>query len=83
MLCSNTNREHWENLNELVSLPNQVEELRLHDLLEKQNVHQLMKKTFEPVSKLSNDVSDAVTKTLKTTSEDKIKAIANLYFQTY
>ena len=39
-----------------------------------------MKKIFQPVSKSSNDVSDAVTKTLKTTSEEKIKATANLNF---
>ena len=51
MLYSFKNIEASENLNELVSLQNQVRVVRLQDKLGKQNFHEGMKKVFKPVTK--------------------------------
>ena len=64
MLYSIENREDIENLNELVSLENQVKAVRLQDKLGKQNFHEDMKKVIEPVTKCIRDVSEEVTKTM-------------------
>ena len=58
MLFSTKNKEVLEKLNELVSLHNQVQEVRLQDKLRKQNYHTTAEKLFEPV-----------TDTIKNTSE--------------
>ena len=50
MLYSSKFRDDLENLNELVSLQNQVKELRLQDNLIKQIPHENIKKVFEPVT---------------------------------
>ena len=46
MLYSIKDREDLENLEELVSLENQVKVVRLQDKLGKQNFHEDMKKSF-------------------------------------
>ena len=53
------NRADLENLNEFLSLENQVKAVRLQDKLGEQNFHENMKKVFKPV-----------TDTIKKTSED-------------
>ena len=45
-----------KDLNELASLQNQVQEVRLQDKLGKQNFHEDKKKVFEPVTKSIKDV---------------------------
>ena len=51
MLYSIKDREDLVNLNELASLQDQVEAVRLQDKLGKQNFHEDLKKVFEPVTK--------------------------------
>ena len=48
MLFPIKNREDRENLNELISLKNQVQEVRLQDKLGEQNNHEDAKKLFKP-----------------------------------
>ena len=50
MLFSIKNIEDLEKLEELASLQNQVKVVRLQDKLGKQNIHEDMKKVFEPVT---------------------------------
>ena len=50
MLYSIKDGEDLENLNELVSLQDQVKTVRLQDKLGKQNFHEYMKKVFEPIT---------------------------------
>ena len=69
MLYSIEDREGLENLEELVSLENQVKAVRLQDKLGKQNFHEDMKKVFEPV-----------TNTMKNTSKNLRKTISGTYF---
>ena len=72
------NIEDLENLNELVSLENQVKTVALQDKLGKQNFQETMKKVFEPVTKSIKDVSEEVTKTLTETSNNNNKALENI-----
>ena len=51
MLYAIKDRENLKNLEELVSLENQVKVVKLQDKLGKQNFHEEMKKVFEPVTK--------------------------------
>ena len=46
MLYPIKNREDWKDLNEAVSLQNQVHEVRLQDKLGEQNYHEDAKKNF-------------------------------------
>ena len=69
------NRDDLENLNELVSLQNQVKAVRLQDKLGKQNFHEDMKKVFEPVTKSLENTSQDITKTLTENSNNNNKAI--------
>ena len=78
MLFAINNRDELEKLNELVSLQNQVQEVRLQDVLGKQNFHDDMKKVFEPVSKSIKDVYEEVAKTLPETSKNDNKPLENL-----
>ena len=78
MLFPIKNRENLENLNELVSLQNQVKAVRLQDKLGKQNFHEDMKKVFEPVTKSLENTSQDITKTLTENSNNNNKAIENL-----
>ena len=68
MLYSNKNREDLENLNELVSLQNQVKVVKLQDKLGEQNFHEDMKKVFEPVTKSLENTSENLTKAITETT---------------
>ena len=57
-----------ENLEELVSLEDQVKVVRLQDKLDKQNFHEDMTKVFEPVTKSLENTSQDKTKTITETS---------------
>ena len=72
------NVDDLENLNELVSLENQVKVVRLQDKLGKQNFHEDMNKVFEPVTKSIKDVSEEVTKTMTENSIKNNQALENL-----
>ena len=78
MLYSIKDREGLENLNELVSLQDQVKTVRLQDKLGKQNFHEDMKKVFAPVTKSLENTSQDITKTITETSLENNQAIENL-----
>ena len=78
MLYSVKNREDLENLNELVSLQDQVKTVRLQDKLGKQNFHEDMKKVFEPVTKSLEITSENLTKAITETSIKNNLAIENI-----
>ena len=78
MLYSIEDREDLENLNELVSLQDQVKTVRLQDKLGKQNFHEDMKKVFEPITKSLEKTSQDLTKTITETSVENNQAIENL-----
>ena len=78
MFYSIKDREDLEELNKLVSLQNQVQEVRLQDKLSKQNFHEDMNKVIETVTKSTEDVSEGVTKTMTETSISNNKAKENL-----
>ena len=72
------NNDDLENLNELVSLENQVNVVRLQDKLGKQNIHEDMKKVFEPVTNLLENTCQDITKTITETSIKNNQVIENL-----
>ena len=78
MLYSIKDRADLENLEELVSLQNQVKVVRLQDKLDKQNFHEDMKKMFEPVTKSLENTSQDITKAITETS---IKQTSNREFK--
>ena len=78
MLYSIKDREDLENLEELVSLENQVKAVRLQDKLGKQNFHKDMKIVFEPVTKSLEKTSQDITKTITETSIKNNQTIENL-----
>ena len=78
MLYSIKDREDLENLNELVSLEDQVKVVRLQDKLGKQNFHEDMKKVFEPVTKSLENTSENLTKAITETSIKNNLAIENI-----
>ena len=78
MLYSIKDREDLENLNELVSLQDQVKTVRMQEKLGKQNFHKDMKKVFEPVTKSIENTSQNITKTITETSVKNNQAIENL-----
>ena len=78
MFYSIKDREDLENLNELVSLQDQVKTVRLQEKLGKQNFHEDMKKVFEPVTKSLENASQDITKTITETSVKNNQAIENL-----
>ena len=67
-----------ENLEELVSLENQVKVVRLQDKLGKQNFHEDMKKIIEPVTKSIESTSQNITKTIAETSLENNQTIENI-----
>ena len=67
-----------ENLEEVVSLQNQVKVVRLQDKLGKQNVHENMKKVFEPVTKSLENTSEDITETVTESSVKNNQAVENL-----
>ena len=78
MLYSIKNREDLENLNELVSLQDQVKVIKLQDKLGQQNFHEGMKKVFEPVTKSLENTSENLTKAITETSIKNNQAIENI-----
>ena len=72
------NNDDLENLNELVSLENQVNVVRLQDKLGKQNFHEDMKNVFELVTKSLENTSQDITKTITESSIKDNQAIENL-----
>ena len=78
MLYSIKDREDLENLNELVSLQEQVKVVKLQDKLGKQNFHEDMKKVFEPVTKSLENTSENLTKAITETSIKNNLAIENM-----
>ena len=61
MLYSIKNVDDLGNLEELVSLQNQVKAVRLQHTLDKQNFHEDMQKVFEPVTKSLENTSQDIT----------------------
>ena len=78
MLFPIKNVEDLENLNELVSLQEQVKVVKLQDKLGKQNFHEDMKKVFEPVTKSLENTSEKLTKAITETSIKNNLAIENM-----
>ena len=78
MLFPINNRENLQNLNELVSLRNQVNEVRLQDKLGEQNYHEDSKRIFKPMTEAIKSTSENITKTLTENSINNNKAIENL-----
>ena len=78
MLYSIKDRKDLENLEELVSLENQVKVVKLQDKLGKQNFHEDMKKVFEPVTKSIENTSQDITKTITENSVKNNQALEKL-----
>ena len=78
MLYAIKDREDLENLNELVSLQDQVKVDKLQDKFGKQNFHEDMKKVFEPVTKSLENTSENLTKAITETSIKNNQAIENI-----
>ena len=78
MLFPINKREDLQNLNELVSLQNQVNEVRLQDRLGEQNYHEDSKKLFKPMTDVIKSTSKNITKTLTENAINNNKAIENL-----
>ena len=72
------NREDLENLNELVSLQNQVQEVRLQDKLGEQNYYHKTEKLFELVTDTKRNTSENLTKAITESSIKNNKALENL-----
>ena len=72
------NVEDLQNLNEAVSLQNQVKVVRLQDKLGKQNFHENMEEVFEPLTDTLKKTSDNIAKTITENSINNNKAIENL-----
>ena len=75
MLFPIKNREYLKNLNELVSLQDQVKVVKLQDKLGEQNFHEDIKKVFEPVTKSLKNNSENLTKAITETSIKNNQAI--------
>ena len=78
MLYSIKHREDLENLEELVSLENQVKVVRLQDKLGEQNFHENMKKVFEPVTKSLQNTSEKLTKAISESSKENNLTLENV-----
>ena len=72
------NNDDLENLNELVTLQNQVKAVRLQDKLGRQNFHEDMKKVFEPVTRSLENTSEIITKAITESSTKNNQARENL-----
>ena len=62
------NRDFFEHLNKVVSLHNQVEELKLQDRFGKQKFHENVRKVYEPLTDKIKNFSGDITKTMTETS---------------
>ena len=78
MLYSIKDREDLKNLEELVSLENQVKVVKLQDKLGKQNFHENLKKVFEPVTKSLENTSENLTKAITESSIKNNLTIENI-----
>ena len=78
MMLPIRNVEDLQNLNEAVSLQNQVKVVRLQDKLGKQNFHEDLKEVFEPITKSLENTSENITKTITETSNKNNNAISDL-----
>ena len=78
MLYSIKDREDLKNLEELVSLENQVKVVKLQDKLGKQNFHENLKKVFEPVTKSLEKTSENLTKAITESSIKNNLTIENI-----
>ena len=78
MLYSIKNVEDLKKLDEAVSLQNQVQEVRLQDMLGEQNYHEDTKKLFKPMTDTIRNTSENVIKTLAENSINNNKTIENL-----
>ena len=78
MLYSIKNVEDLQNWNDLVSLQNQVNEVRLQDKLGEQDYHEDAKKIFKLMTDAIKNTSENVTKTLTEKSINIIEAIEKL-----
>ena len=72
------NVEDLKNLNEAVSLQNEVKVVRLQNKLGEQNFHEDMTKVFEPLTDTLKKISENITKTITENSINNNKAIENL-----
>ena len=72
------NVEDLQNLNEAVSLQNQVKVVRLQNKLGEQNFHEDMTKVFEPLTDTLKKTSENITKTITENSINNNKAISEL-----
>ena len=77
MLYTIKNREDLENLKELASLKNQVEDLRKQDIKGKQNVFEIVKKFYEPLTKRIKDTFRDITRTMTKISINNKEATEN------
>ena len=78
MLFPIRNVTDLQNLNEAISLQNQVKVAKLQDKLGKQNFHEDMTKVFEPLTETLKKASENITQTITETSVNNNKAIENL-----
>ena len=78
MLFPIRNVTDLQNLNEAISLQNQLKVANLQDKLGEQNFHEDMIKVFEPLTNTLKKASENITKAVTETSVDNIKAIENL-----
>ena len=67
-----------QNLNEAVSLQNQVKVVRLQDKIGEQNFHDDMTEVFEPLTDTLKKTSENITKTLTESSINNNKATSDL-----
>ena len=78
MLYSIENVEDLRDLNELVTLQDQVKAVKLQNKLGEQNYHQRSEKLFKPVTKSIENTSQNKTKTIAESSLKNNQAIENL-----
>ena len=78
MLYAIKNNDDLDNLNELVSLQDQVKAVRLQDKLGKQNFHEDLIKVFEAVTKSLENTSENLTKAITESSNKNSQEIKNL-----
>ena len=78
MLYSIKNKDGLENLNELVSLQNQVQEVRLQDNLGKQNFLENIRKVYESLTDTTKNTTGKITKTITESSFKNNQALDNL-----
>ena len=71
------NVEDLQNLNEAVSLQNQVKVVRLQDKLGKQNFHEDLKEVYEQLTNTLKNTSENITKTITESSINNNKAISD------